>query len=818
MATYYSQGSDLWSTLTNWDTNAGGGGTDPASVAAMDDDTFIIQAGHVITMDADMSGFANGIAGLTITGIAAGTPGTLRFYNGTNGFLKIKLGTTILGTDVAVYGRILANSDGDWATATPLTAANKAIISLRTTAKIVSKWLDIKLYCTQPTTYNSVRTYGQIFHECTVSAAGNTLTFTGIAAALPNTRLVRVTAGSGALPAELSAGTDYWVVGASGNTIQLSLTSGGAAIDLSAGGPINVHCGWYANWGITGNTLTKTTHGLANGTAVCVRSSGTLPTPLAANTIYYVVSTAANAISLALTSGGTALTLGGSPSGTLDVYSGSTGAAPGLGGTNPYTSTMVNVLDDVSGDSTVWVAGAGTFATTTVQNAIVLADAGPANYDQQRLAFSAVTATTMTLSAAVDSIQYPNARIWLCSRNVAIQSSCVTSVNIIDSTSGTTNIGIFECEIRSTAGTGTTFYGYGIYLGSGHTISGTVSGCSIGIYSGSGHTISGTVSGCNYGFNYGSGHTISGTVSGCNYGFNSGSGHTLSGTVSGCNYAIYLGSGHTISGTVSGCGSAIYYGSGHTISGTISGCNNGIYSGSGHTISGTVSGCTSGIYLGSGYTISGTVSGCSYSFRDAVGHIKVLSGADVTYSFYARNVIGQRFRIAAEDHGLASNAYKVYDNVGDIIKTACDGATANYPDEDPDAGSGYAIEVSNLQQIISATNPLYLISDRSPHRIWLAADTWTITYKVYTTFTAGILDNGLIIAATYISAASPLARTRSTDSQAIALKTSDTDWTQTISIAITNAVAGWVDIDMYLTEYESGKVVFVWPTPTIVAS
>jgi hypothetical protein len=97
----------------------------------------------------------------------------------------------------------------------------------------------------------------------------------------------------------------------------------------------------------------------------------------------------------------------------------------------------------------------------------------------------------------------------------------------------------------------------------------------------------------------------------------------------------------------------------------------------------------------------------------------------------------------------------------------------------------------------------------------LAAGTWTITYKVYTTFTAGIPDNGLMIAATYISAASPLARTRSTDSQAIALKGSDTDWTQTISITITTAVTGWVDIDMYLKVYESGKVVFVWPTPVV---
>src|SRR4030042_381667 len=149
MATYYSQGSDLWSTLSNWDTNTGGGGSDPASVADMDDDAFVIQAGHTITMDADMSAFANGITSLLISGVAAGTPGMLCFKNGTNGFLKIKTGGTINGgaRALAVYGRILANSDGDWTHTTALAAANKAIISLITTASIIAKWLDIKLYC-----------------------------------------------------------------------------------------------------------------------------------------------------------------------------------------------------------------------------------------------------------------------------------------------------------------------------------------------------------------------------------------------------------------------------------------------------------------------------------------------------------------------------------------------------------------------------------------------------------------------------------------------------------------------------------------------
>ena len=41
---------------------------------------------------------------------------------------------------------------------------------------------------------------------------------------------------TGTLPSPLAVSTDYWVVGASGNTIQLSATKGGAAIDLTTQG------------------------------------------------------------------------------------------------------------------------------------------------------------------------------------------------------------------------------------------------------------------------------------------------------------------------------------------------------------------------------------------------------------------------------------------------------------------------------------------------------------------------------------------------------------------------------------------------------
>lgn len=51
-----------------------------------------------------------------------------------------------------------------------------------------------------------------------------------------NGDLVRLTNSGGALPAGLSKDTDYYVVEASGGTFKLSLTSGGAAVDITGTG------------------------------------------------------------------------------------------------------------------------------------------------------------------------------------------------------------------------------------------------------------------------------------------------------------------------------------------------------------------------------------------------------------------------------------------------------------------------------------------------------------------------------------------------------------------------------------------------------
>ena len=335
---------------------------------------------------------------------------------------------------------------------------------------------------------------------------------------------------------------------------------------------------------IVNNTIDLGTAPPAAGTAVMITTTGTLPGGLLEDTIYYVRAVSGNTCKLAESN---------SDSCIVDITSVGSGAcALFTGHTNTATAT-IKVLDDVTGDS-CWT-------TTDGHDRVVLVNY---NNDIQRLQLSTIASSEIILSENINSAQNPGARIWLISRNVSIRSNGTTSnQSIIDYSLATTSGGTFQCEIVNTAAT---LAGYGINYGSGHTISGTISGCGLGINYGSSYTVSGSISGCTNGINYGSGHTVSGTISGCTYGISSGSGHTISGTISGCSTGINLGSGHTISGTISGCSTGISSGSGNTVSGTISGCTYGINLGSGHTISGTISGCGTGIFR-AGFTGYGMI-------------------------------------------------------------------------------------------------------------------------------------------------------------------------------------------------------------------
>lgn len=595
-------GARSWSTATDW----------IDEVVPIDNtDSAIIPADCQILMNQDQRTWT-GLLGITIASHAS-TPGTIYWKNDTDGYLKLKTGNNIVGNaDGDIKGRLLANSDGIWDNNTPLSQDNRAVILLGSTSSIVSQYLDIKLLDNEPTT-KYIRTYGQIFHECTVSATTNTLTYPAIDHALPINTLVQV---SGALPAELSSNTDYWIQSTDAETITLKATPTGDIIDLSVGGPINIHVGLYTDCGISGNTITKTGHGLSAGTAIMVKSTGTLPTPLVENRLYWISSTGltADAFSLMWYASTTPIiTLGGSPSGTLTIYTGSTGAVSsgGIGGINPYTTTKMNLLDDVTGESTYWIPDVGTFANTTNLNAIILVNEGPQSYDQQRLGLTEVTSTIATLNESVNSVQFPNAKIVLASRNVAIQSSCTTNINVIDYTLSPNSSGIFNCEIRSTVGIGTTFNGSGIVSGTSHTIESVISGFTYGIIGINNSTINGLITACSYGIRQNMSNAINGTIIGCNIGADTTINSTINSPFFGCTTCNSNGLSNVISGPITGCSTVVNYGTGETISSIITGCYNASYGSNSLISTATIIGCDSNFKENKGPIIGGSITGCS---------------------------------------------------------------------------------------------------------------------------------------------------------------------------------------------------------------
>jgi hypothetical protein len=270
------------------------------------------------------------------------------------------------------------------------------------------------------------------------------------------------------------------------------------------------------------------------------------------------------------------------------------------GHTNTSTDT-VNVLDSCNA-ITGW-------ETTDGHDRVVLVDNNDnAAYDQQRLGLVALNAGTIQLSANVDSAQYPCGTIVLSARNVSVRSSGTTAAQpILDYNSATSAYGLYGCEIVNTGGTGTTFYGYGLNKGTGHILTGTVSGNSLGVYTCTSCTNTGTVSGNSNGFHTCTSCTNTGTVSGNTIGFSGCTSCTSSGTVSGNSNGFYSCISCTSSGTVSGNTSGFYICTSCTSSGTLSGNTNGFNSCTSCTNTGTVSGNTYGFYTCTSCKSSGSV-------------------------------------------------------------------------------------------------------------------------------------------------------------------------------------------------------------------
>ena len=464
MATITSTTSGNWSAGATWV-----GGSAPA-----DDDIVVIAAGHAVLMDADLSSWT-GLRTLTITGVASGTPGMLYFKNGTNGYLKFRTGTGygILGTNHAVFGRLLANSDGVWGTTTPVQDSNTAVIEFNGTSLLNHLYLSVELYATHPTNWY-VEVFGAAYtcadQTTGVSVANDTITFAGTV--------------------------------------------------------------------------------LTEGTIVKARSTGGLPGGLYEDNIYYVrtpVDLGGGSFSCKLSrlnDNANIVDLTTTGSGALTLYTPHT---------NTSTATL-NVRQNVTAD-TPWSNAAG-------RNSVTLVNIIGSVQDIQRVTISSFDATTITLSANVDSAQRPLSRIYLNSRNVRVIGTHNTTTQPIFQTAAASappfKVG---CEVRATAATTANAYQYG-FNGTppGSVFSGIASGFHTVFINGSGTECSGVVAGVGMLFSYCSSCVLSGTAAGIGAVFGTvGTNHAMTSTAEACGGSAVVGltSGIHVSGKCHGLNSVI---------------------------------------------------------------------------------------------------------------------------------------------------------------------------------------------------------------------------------------------------------------------
>ncbi len=280
-----------------------------------------------------------------------------------------------------------------------------------------------------------------------------------------------------------------------------------------------------------------------------------------------------------------------------------------------------------------------------------------------------------------------------------------------------------------------------------------------------------------------------------------------------------------------------------TANGNFFACISGIGSGALCTINGDVFANETGIPLGVIFNVNANVYGNLYgisggqncSFTGKIGYdalnVSVPNTYDLRYAtlnlkmrnakfplagfvFYPdyRNTTVGYLRITSEHHDNINGAHRIYENFGDIIKVNADG-TSGRPSVDPDGGNGDLVELSNIQSNCGFGGGCPL--EAFEHLVWATASlSKTYTYKVQTTY-VGITAGNLKLTGEYLDEGSGGHVTTTTNSPAISERTGDTDWTQVLAVTINPAQTGWIRLKIELFEYESGKVIWIYPKATI---
>jgi hypothetical protein len=234
MATKYAVASGVWSSTSVWSDSDGGGAG--ASVPA-DGDTIFISTAVNVQMDVDQSAFT-GLATVTVRGGA--TPGMLYWKDGASGYLKIRTGNNIVGTNAGGNrGRLLMNSDGVWGNTGAVAYATKCVIEIATGATGFNGLnLDMAFHASHPTN-KWVTTYASkfAFNAATAVNAATDVIDLGTTPPAAGTA-VRVRPQAGAvLPVPLDERQIYFLRTVSGNTCKLATSNAdGSIVDITAVG------------------------------------------------------------------------------------------------------------------------------------------------------------------------------------------------------------------------------------------------------------------------------------------------------------------------------------------------------------------------------------------------------------------------------------------------------------------------------------------------------------------------------------------------------------------------------------------------------
>jgi len=459
MATWYSQGSGLWSTLATWNDAADGSGSAPASIAAFDDSPVVIQAGHVVEFDVEdavacdgsISGWTTGIAGITITGAAAGnTPGELTLTDTANNAnrvygLRLKANTAIVGTNVAVLGKVTGGTES-----VPLPTGAVHIIQFvdpPTTGGFDLKYLSLALYAAQPVETAYVTTAAAGIGDSVLSVQGR------LTGCNPNTdttewqvgravRVIRTT----------SAGVDTQLTTISAVGDGTITLSDNLTVAKPAGSLVVLE---QRNIEIRDSAVTSNTRNIiANGTGAVL--------DCAIRSLRSVAS------------------------GTRGIYGG--------------TSHIVQGSATISGCTNGIIYG----TSHTVQGSAVISGCTWGIYQGT----SHIVQGSATISGCSTGIYIGTSHTV---QGSAVISGCTYGINTGTSHTVQGSAVISGCLTGIYGGTSHTVQG-----------SAVISGCTYGINTGTSHTVQGSavISGCTYGIIYGTSHTVQGSavISGCTNG------------------------------------------------------------------------------------------------------------------------------------------------------------------------------------------------------------------------------------------------------------------------------------------------------------